>query len=213
VLARVDRGLNSLDERLSYGAADLLDYAPVTRARVAEGALSVRDLCAAIVEISDNTAANLLLRLVGGPPAFTAYLRSLGDEHTRLDRDEPSLNTNLPDDPRDTTTPDAMRVTMSKLLLGDQILSNASRELFASWLVNCRTGLERLRAGLPAGWRVGDKTGTGGNGAANDVACAWPPQHPPLVIASYVSAPDATPAARNAAHAEVARIVARFLTN
>jgi beta-lactamase class A len=213
VLARVDGGLASLDERLSFGAADLLDHAPVTRARVAEGALSVRDLCAAIVEVSDNTAANLLLRLVGGPAAFTTYLRSLGDAHTRLDRYEPSLNTNLPDDPRDTTTPDAMRVTMSKLLFGDQILSPASRAMFASWLVNCRTGLERLRAGLPAGWRVGDKTGTGANGAANDVACAWPPQHPPLVIASYVSAPDATPAARNAAHAEVARIVAHALTS
>jgi beta-lactamase class A len=184
----------------------------VTRARAAEGALSVRDLCAAIVEVSDNTAANLLLRLVGGPAAFTAYLRSLGDAQTRLDRDEPSLNTNLPGDPRDTTTPDAMRLTMSRFLFDDQLLSSASRQMLASWLVNCRTGLERLRAGLPAGWRVGDKTGTGANGATNDVACAWPPQHPPLMVACYVDAPGATPAARNAAHVEVARIVARALT-
>ncbi|AUX42957.1 class A beta-lactamase [Sorangium cellulosum] len=208
LLARVDQGKLTLDRRVTYRASDLLEHAPVTRAHLAEGSLTVEELCAAAVEISDNTAANLLLAQIGGPAGLTAYIRSLGDQVTRFDRNEPTLNTNVPGDPRDTTSPDAMTDTIRVLLVGDRALSEASRARLKSWMVRSTTGLARLRAGLPKDWVVGDKTGTGENGAANDVAVAWPPSRAPIVIACFVDAPSASVDARNAAHAEAARIVA-----
>lgn len=208
ILARVEQGQLTLDHRVTYRERDLLEHAPVTRARLAEGGLTVEELCAAAVETSDNTAANLLLAQIGGPAGLTAYLRSLGDEVTRLDRDEPTLNTNIPGDPRDTTTPDAMTDTCRAILVGDRALRAASRARLAAWMVRSTTGLARLRAGLPSDWVVGDKTGTSGAGAANDVAVAWPPSRAPIVIACFVDAPSASADARNAAHAEVARVVA-----
>lgn len=208
LLARVEQGKLALDHRVTYREADLLDHAPVTRARLAEGSLTVEELCAATVETSDNTAANLLLAQIGGPAGLTAYLRSLGDQVTRLDRDEPAMSTNLPGDSRDTTTPDAMTDTYRAILVGDRALRQASRARLTAWMVRSTTGLARLRAGLPSDWVVGDKTGTGGNGAANDVAVAWPPSRAPLVIACFVDAPAASAEARNAAHADVARLVA-----
>ena len=120
-------------------------------------------LCEAAVTLSDNTAANLLLATLGGPPAVTAFVRGLGDELTRLDRIEPALNEALPGDPRDTTTPFAMLRDMQRLLVGDA-LSAASREQLIAWLLGCKTGAKRLRAGFPQDWRVGDKTGNGGTG-------------------------------------------------
>ncbi|WP_437805746.1 class A beta-lactamase [Sorangium sp. So ce1078] len=207
LLARVDQGQLTLDHRVTYRESDLLEHAPVTRARLAEGGLTVEELCAAAVETSDNTAANLLLAQIGGPAGLTAYLRSLGDQVTRLDRDEPALNANTPGDPRDTTTPDAMTDTCRVILVDDRALRAASRARLAAWMVRSKTGLTRLRAGLPSDWVVGDKTGTG-MGATNDVAIAWPPSRAPIVIACFVDAPSASPDARNAAHAQVARIVA-----
>ncbi|WP_437958308.1 class A beta-lactamase [Sorangium sp. So ce119] len=208
LLARVDQGQLALDHRVTYREADLLEHAPVTRARLAEGGLTVEELCAAAVETSDNTAANLLLAQIGGPAGLTAYLRSLGDQVTRLDRDEPALNSSLPGDPRDTTTPDAMTDTCRTILVDERALRQASRARLTAWMVRSTTGLARLRAGLPSDWVVGDKTGTGANGAANDVAVAWPPSRAPIVIACFVNAPAASAEARNAAHAEVARLVA-----
>ena len=168
----------------------------------------VQDMCAAIVEVGDNTAANLLLALMGGPAGATNYLRALGDLVTRLDRNEPGLNTNLPDDPRDTTTPDAMIGTMTKILLGDA-LSAKARERLIGWMKNSNTGLDRLRAGLPRDWIVGDKTGTGANGAANDNAIVWPPDRAPILIAAYLSGSRGTLEALNAAHAEIGRVIVR----
>ncbi|XXS76036.1 class A beta-lactamase [Sorangium sp. So ce131] len=211
VLARVDQGKLTLDRRVTYRESDLLGHAPVTRARLAEGSLTVEELCAAAVETSDNTAANLLLAQIGGPAGLNAYVRSLGDQVTRLDRDEPTLNTNVPGDPRDTTTPDAMTDTLRAILVDDRGLREASRALLKAWMIRSTTGLARLRAGLPKDWVVGDKTGTGENGASNDVAVAWPPSRAPIVVACYVDAPSASADARNAAHAEVARIVAEVL--
>jgi beta-lactamase class A len=211
VLSQVDQDEISLDERLSYGPSDLLDYAPVAKAHVDTGWLSVETLCRASVTISDNTAANLLLHRVGGPSELTSFLRQTGDTVTRLDRNEPELNTNLPGDERDTTTPRAMAGSMNRLLVGD-VLSARSRDMLQQWLKDSTTGLERLRAGLPSGWIAGDKTGTGVNGAANDVAIAWPPNGSPILIASYLSESDASPAARNAAHADIARSIAARMT-
>jgi beta-lactamase class A len=209
VLARVDAGELSLDQRVAYGKADLLSYAPVTTKHVEEGAMTVGELCAAAIQVSDNTAANLLLPLVGGPDGLTKYLRARGDKVTRLDRIEPDLNTNVPGDPRDTTTPAAMAATMRELLAGDA-LSAASREQLIAWLAGSTTGGKRLRAGFSDAWKIGDKTGTGERGAANDVAVVWPKEGTaPWLVAAFYSAPDATPAERDTVIAEAARIVAK----
>jgi len=207
VLSQVDQDEISLDERLSYGPSDLLDYAPVAKKHVDAGWLTVDILCRAIVTISDNTAANLLLNRVGGPAELTSFLRQTGDTVTRLDRNEPELNTNLPGDLRDTTTPRAMAGSMNRILVGD-VLSDRSRDTLHQWMKDTTTGLERLRAGLPPDWIAGDKTGTGANGAANDVAIAWPPGRNPVLIAAYLSESDASPTLQNAAHADIARAIA-----
>lgn len=206
VLERVDRGALRLSDTLPYGEADLLEHAPTTRARLAEGALSIEALASAAVIHSDNTAANLLLAKLGGPPELTRFFRRLGDSETRLDRDEPTLNANEPGDPRDTTTPRAMVTSMRAALCGDA-LAPESRERLLGWLIACETGHARLRAGLPPHWTVGDKTGTGNAGAVHDVAVAIPPGRAPILIAAYMSGGDASPSAKNGAHAAIARAV------
>ncbi|MDQ8756236.1 class A beta-lactamase [Sphingosinicella sp. LHD-64] len=211
VLAEVDRGEADLEERLSYSQDDLVPYSPITGPRASHGFMTIGDLCAAAVTISDNTAANLLLRRFGGPIAFTAFLRRAGDDVTRLDRMETDLNENAAGDPRDTTTPAAMVGTMSRFLFGE-LLSTASRNLLRTLMQSSTTGTNRLRAGFPLGWTVGDKTGTSINGASNDVAFALPGNGSgPILIACYIDAPDATAEARNAAHEHIARKVALHL--
>ena len=208
ILSQSERGRVALDEQLEFGETDLLDYSPVTRVRVPEGTMSIAELCHAAVTVSDNAAANLLLERVGVPTELTAFLRDCGDDVTRLDRYEPELNTNLPGDERDTTTPQAMLETMDALLLGDR-LSPRSRERLTGWLKAASTGRARLRAGLPSDWVVGDKTGTGNNGAANDVAIAWPPRRKPVLIAAYLSGSGADYDELNAAHAQIGRTIAK----
>ena len=210
ILGAVDRGGLSLSDEISFGEADLLTYAPVVRANLRRGELTIERLCAAIVQVSDNSAANLLLRRIGGPAGLTRFIRGAGDRVTRLDRFEEELNSNLPGDPRDTTTPAAMLGLMRSLLLGNA-LRPSSREKLIGWMEGATTGLKRLRAGLPPGWRAGDKTGNGANGAANDIAIAWPPERPPILIASYISGAEVDDEARHAAHAAVGRIVAGAL--
>lgn len=207
VLAESDRGALSLDEDIAFGPADIISHSPVTGAHLAEGRLPLVRLCAAIVETSDNAAANLLLARIGGPAGLTAFIRRFGDRATRLDRIELDLNSNLPGDSRDTTSPAAMIGLMRTLLLGEA-LSAQSRARLVGWMESSVTGRERLRAGLPGGWRAGDKTGSGMNGAINDVAIAWPPGGGPILIACYQNQGDADAATRNAVHASVARAVA-----
>ena len=211
VLARVDAGQDGLDRAVSYGAADLVAYSPVTGARVSDGAMALADLCAAAITVSDNTAANLILARIGGPAGLTAYLRGLGDGLTRLDRIEPALNEAAPEDPRDTTTPAAMLGCLDRLVLGDA-LSAASRERLRGWLLANRTGGARLRAGLPGGWRVGDKTGSGERGTTNDVGVLWPPGGAPVVAAVYLTGASVPGTARDAAIAAVARVIAAALS-
>jgi beta-lactamase class A len=206
VLERVDRGEERLDRRIAFGAADLDDYAPVAKAHVTEG-MTVSELCAAMIEWSDNTAANLLLNMIGGPGGVTQYARGLGDSETRLDRNEPTLNTAIPGDERDTATPRLMVQDMRSILVGAH-LSYSSRTLLQTWLIECKTGAARLRASVPGDWRVGDKTGTGDNGTANDIAILWPPGRAPILVATYYTESTANPDARNAVVAEVGRIVA-----
>jgi beta-lactamase class A len=210
LLAQVDRGLVKLSDYVSFGPADLLEYAPVTRRHKRQGKLQLRQLAEAAVTVSDNTAANLLLRKLGGPATFTSFARSLGDSVTRLDRIEPNLNSNDPNDERDTTTPRGMVTSLQGALLGDALSQN-SKSVLLSWLRACETGTNRLRAGFPSDWRVGDKTGTGSNSAVNDVAIAEPPRGKAILVASYLSESSTSMESLNAAHAEVGKLVASHL--
>lgn len=204
----VESGELAIDEQLAFGPGDPLDNSPTVEANLALGRLPVWQLCAAIVEVSDNSAANILLRRTGGPEALTRFIRGCGDPVTRLDRFEMELNSNLPGDPRDTTSPAAMAGLARKLVLGDR-LAEENRNRLSLWLKKSVPGPDRLKAGLPAPpWLVGHKTGTGANGNVNDVAIAWRSGKPPIVIACYQSGGDAALPARAAAHASVARLVA-----
>jgi len=210
VLQRVDAGREDLARRVVFGRDALLAHSPVSERRVGGAGMSVAELCEAAVTVSDNAAANLLLAAVGGPSAVTQCARSLGDDRTRLDRTEPSLNEATPGDPRDTTTPRAMSVALRSALLGDG-LSPAARAQLAAWLTATTTGAHRLRAGLPADWRIGDKTGTGERGSTNDVAVCWPPRRAPVVVAAYLTGCAAPMAAREAALAEAGRVAVGML--
>lgn len=206
VLARVDTRQESLDRRIVFGREVLVPYSPVTEPRVGGPGLSLAELCEAAVTRSDNTAGNLLLQAIGGPAGLTAHLRSLGDEVTRLDRTEPALNEAVPGDPRDTTSPAAMVRTLAELTLGSA-LSQPSRDRLTGWLLDNRTGGARLRAGLPQGWRIGEKTGTGERGTTNDAGVAWPPEGAPQVVAVYLTGSDRPLPEREAALAAVGRVV------
>jgi beta-lactamase class A len=206
-LKRVDEGAERLDRTIIFGPDDLLDYAPVTKAHIAQGGMTLADLCAAAIDWSDNTAANLVLQTIGGPAGLTRFARSLGDHATRLDRNEPTLNEALPGDERDTTSPRAMAADMQEVLLGDA-LSDASRRQLQTWLINDKVGDKRLRAGLPGSWRIGDKTGSGDHGSTNTIAILWSPQRAPLIATVYYTESSAPMDARNAIHKEIGGLIA-----
>ena len=210
VLHRVDQKEEQLDRFITYSAADLLEYAPVTRAHVGEGGMQLSELCAAAITLSDNTAANLLLNIIGGPGGLTRYARALGDEHTRQDRLEPDLNDITLGDERDTTTPVAMLKDLHALLLEDE-LSSTSRGQLETWMVQNKTGDNLIRAGLPKDWRVGDKTGRGGLGATGDIAIVRPPGKPPILLVIYEVGSTASFETRAEGIASVARLVAQTL--
>ena len=205
VLARVDRGGERLERRIVFTPAEVVTYSPVTGPRAGPDGMTLAEICHAAITRSDNTAGNLMLASFGGPAALTTFLRGLGDRASRLDRIEPDLNEALPGDPRDTTTPAAMLGTTRRLLAGDA-LAPASREILSGWLVANTTGAARIRAGAPAGWRIGDKTGTGERGAVGDVAILWPPSGAaPILVAVYGAGSDRAPAELSRAIAEMAR--------
>jgi beta-lactamase class A len=209
VLARVDEGKEQLTRRIAVQPSDMVDYAPRTQPRLGGEPMTVAELCDAAVAVSDNPAANILLRSFGGPQALTAFARRLGDRVTRLDRMEPELNTAVDGDPRDTTSPLAMLRTVQKLVLGDA-LSPSSREQLTAWLAGNQVGDARFRAGLTQAWRVADKTGTGANGTSNDIGVLWPPGRGPIVLTAYLTGSKLDPAGRDRALAEVARLVNRM---
>ncbi len=185
ILQRVDRGVDRLPDRIVFSAGDIADwFAPVARANLARGWMSVGEMCAAAVQHSDNTCATLLLSRVGGPAALTAFWRACGDTVSRLDDPEPLLNRTPPGSDRDTTTPRAMAGNFKRFVVGT-VLSAPSRAQLRTWLVGSVTGFDRLRAGLPAGWVVGDKTGNNGGDAAGDVAVAWSKPDRPILICAY----------------------------
>ncbi|GGI28890.1 class A beta-lactamase [Bradyrhizobium guangdongense] len=210
VLARVDRGEDKLAAMISYDKGDLLEYAPVAKQNLTTGAMSVAEMCKAIVELSDNTCANLLLARVGGPAALTKFWRSIGDTTTRLDHNEPELNRSPPGNPHDTTTPAAMAGNLKRLVIGE-VLSPASRAQLTAWMVDCKTGANRLRGGLPASWKIGDKTGNNGKDASGDIAVAWPKPDTPILIAVYTQGGTPSPAQLEAVFARIGRMVAERL--
>ncbi|HEY0197881.1 MAG TPA: class A beta-lactamase [Rhodanobacter sp.] len=207
VLARVDQNAERLDRRIVFGEDVLLSHAPITSRHVGMPGMTVAELCHAAITVSDNTAANLLLASIGGPAAVTAFARDTGDSVTRLDRNEPELNVGSAGDVRDTTTPDAMLETVRKVLLGGR-LSDASCARLTGWLQACLTGSGEIRAGVPAGWAVGDKTGRGGQGETNDIAILWPPRRSPILVMAYYAGSSADDAGRSAVIAQVGRLAA-----
>ncbi|CAM2156032.1 Beta-lactamase OXY-2 [Pararobbsia alpina] len=207
VLKRNETEPGLLDRHIDYTKAEMVSYSPITEKHLGEG-MTVAALCAAALQYSDNSAANALLRLIGGPEAVTAFAHSVGDTTFRLDRTETTLNTAIPGDPRDTSTPAAMAALLQKFALGD-VLAPDSRRQLVEWMRGNTTGGKRIRAGVPSTWEVADKTGTGDYGTTNDLGLAWPPERPPLVIATYYTQPEkGTDApARDDVLASAARIV------
>lgn len=209
VLERVDAGEMALADEVPFGRDDLVFYSPVVEERLGEGrGMTVEEMAVAIVQVSDNAAANLLLGEIGGPDGWTAFVRRHGDDVSRLDRLEPALNENASGDPRDTTSPEAMARLVRELVLAEG-LSADSRDRLAGWAEGTKTGRNRIRAGLPEGWRSGDKTGTCGT-AYNDIAIVWPPTAEggePFVLTVYVDRPTAEAGAVDSAIARVGRWV------
>lgn len=172
---------DQLDRVVSYDSSDLLEYAPVTSEHVDTG-MKLSALVDASLRHSDNTAANLILEELGGPGKVEAALRDLGDTTTNVDRVEPELNEATPGDARDTSTPRALATDLRRLLLEDH-LPEARRKMLGDWMARNTTGDPYIRAGVPAGWKVQDKTGAGGYGTRNDIAVVRPPDGAPIVVA------------------------------
>ncbi|MYM27637.1 class A beta-lactamase [Duganella sp. CY15W] len=194
-----------LKKRIPYEKSDLVPHAPITSKHVGEG-MTVAELCEATLQYSDNPAANLLMKQLGGPAAVTAYARSIGDSEFRLERWETELNTAIPGDPRDTTTPEAMARSLQKLVLGDA-LPPTQRKQLKDWMLGNTTGATRIRAGVPPGWPVADKTGAGDYGTVNDIAVIWPPGKAPIVLAVYLTQPGKDDKSHPEIHGEVAKVV------
>jgi beta-lactamase class A len=215
-LREADAGRLNLAEIIPYSKSDLLEWSPVTGENLAKGGLSVAELAQAAQTISDGTAANLLVKRLGGPQSVTAKIRAMGDTVTRLDRYEPALGMVLSADLRDTTTPQAMGRLIARVATGD-LLKPSSRDMLIKWMIETTTGAKRLRAGFPSGWKAGNKTGTGRatgtTNKCNDVAIVFPPGKAPVVVAAYYDSAEFTPQIEDrhqAVLAEVGRIAAEW---
>jgi beta-lactamase class A len=211
ILEQVDKGAMSLDRKVAFTRTDLLSYAPIAKQHVDAGFMTVDALAAATTVWSDNTADNLLLALIGGPAGWTRYARSLGDDVSRLDRIESALNSAIPGDPRDTTTPAAMVRNLDRVMLG-KALSDASRTRLEGWMFDSTITNTLLRAGMPEGWRVADKSGAGENGTRNDIGMITRSGAAPLLAAVYYTQAPGDMAARDRVLADVGRIITRTFT-
>lgn len=209
-LLRVQAGEERLDRAVPVTAADMINHAPITEAAVG-GTLTVERLMEATVGLSDNPAANILIRELGGLEAMRAFYRGIGDQSTRVDRLEPEMN--RLDGDKDTITPGRSAVNLRRLFVSrDTPLSPESKQRLLGWMLDTPTGADRIKAGVPAGWRVAHKTGTGGYGPTNDIGVLYPPSGDPVVIAIYFHATSASTSAQNdAVIAEATRIALRAL--
>lgn len=209
-LAAVDKGDEDLDRLIMYTDSDVVFHSPLTKMKVRQG-MTVRSLCEAALQRSDNTAANLLMRELGGPEGLTALVRAAGDDVTRFDRWEPMLNQQVLGERRDTTSPVSMMGLMKKFLF-DKALEKDSRTQLQDWMIGSRTGRDSLQAGLPRGWKLGDKTGRNSFRSNHDVGFAIPPEdlepsYGPIIIASYMDIDNPLTAKANAVHKQVAQLV------
>lgn len=206
LLHRVDKDEESLDRKVSFSASDLVTYSPVTERYAGREAMSLFVLCEATLTMSDNTAANMVLKALGGPEEVTSFVRTLGDDVTRLDRWETELNEATPEDERDTTTPNAMVANLEKLILGD-VLSVGSRNQLRSWLESNQVADDLFRSSVPDEWVVADRTGAGGHGLRAITAVIWPPERQPVIVALYLAETDASFAERNEAIAKIGTLI------
>ena len=204
-LLRVQAGEERLDRAIPVTQADMVNHAPVTEPAIG-GTLTIEQLMKGTVEVSDNPAANILIRELGGLDALRAFYRGIGDTDTRVDRLEPEMN--RLDGDKDTITPVQSVANIHRLLVSsDTPLSAASKTLLMRWLVDTPTGMGRIKAGVPAGWTVAHKTGTGGYGPVNDIGVLYPPSGDPIVMAVYFHATrESTDAQREAVIADATRI-------
>lgn len=210
VLQRVQEGKEQLDRTIPITADDMVAYAPVTGEAVGSS-LSVAQLCKGTVQLSDNPAANILLREIGGLQAMREWYGSIGDTVTRVDRYETELNTALPDDPRDTTTP-AQYVADMQAVLGGKVLAATQRAQLEEWLLGTPTGAGRIKAALPAGYRLGHKTGTGDRNTHNDIGVIWAPDGRAIYIVTYFTdAGGGSDEQRDAVLAQAARLSLKHL--
>lgn len=205
VLKQSEADKNLLNQRVEIKSSDLTNYNPIAEKHV-NGTMTLAELSAAALQYSDNTAMNKLIAHLGGPGEVTAFARAIGDRTFRLDRTEPTLNTAIPGDPRDTTTPLAMAQTLRHLTLGNA-LGETQRAQLVTWLKGNTTGAASIQAGLPKSWVVGDKTGSGDYGTTNDIAVIWPQGGAPLVLVTYFTQPEQKAESRRDVLAAAARIV------
>lgn len=208
VLYKADLGQERMDRVIRFSKSNLVEYSPVTQKYVGKKGMSLAELCEATLSTSDNSAANFILQAIGGPKALTKFLRSVGDDTTRLDRWETELNEAVPKDKRDTTTPVAMVTTLEKLLI-DETLSTESRQQLQSWLKGNKVGDALFRKGVPSDWIVADRTGAGGYGSRAITAVMWPPNRKPIVAALYITETDASFDERNATIARIGEEIAK----
>ncbi|WP_198333702.1 RTG family carbenicillin-hydrolyzing class A beta-lactamase [Psychrobacter namhaensis] len=208
VLQRVVLGKERMDRVVRFSESNLVTYSPVTEKHVGRKGMSLAALCQATLSTSDNSAANFILQAIGGPKALTRFLRSIGDDTTRLDRWETELNEAVPGDKRDTTTPIAMVTTLEKLLVGET-LSIKSRQQLVSWLKGNEVGDALFRKGVPNDWIVADRTGAGGYGTRAITAVMWPPNRKSIVAALYITETDASFEERNAVIAKIGEQIAK----
>lgn len=209
LLARDAQGALDADRKIPVAASDLVTYSPVLETRVGAD-ITLAEACDAMMTVSDNGAANIVLDALGGPAGLTAFMWEIGDRETRLDRRETALNAADPGDPRDTTTPRAAASSLRALILGEALPPEARHRL-EEWMVGNAVGGPLLRAGLPSDWRVADRTGAGGHGSRAVIAVLWPPMRDPIVAAVFMTGRDLPMETRNAAIAEIGAAIARWV--
>ena len=205
ILKQSETQTELLNRRVSLKKSDLVNYNPITEKHLDTG-MTVGELAAAALQYSDNTAMNKLIEQLGGPQKVTEYARKLGDKTFRLDRTEPTLNTAIPGDDRDTTSPRAMALSLQHVTLGSA-LAEPQRAQLVEWMKGNTTGAMSIRAGLPATWVVGDKTGSGDYGTTNDIAVIWPDNKAPLILITYFTQPEKDAKSRRDVLASAAKIV------
>jgi beta-lactamase class A len=206
LLARVDAGKEQMNRRIRFSADSLVTYSPITELHVGDAGMTLEEICEAACTMSDNTAGNLLLQAMGGPSEFTGFMRSIGDNVTRLDRIETLLNEGAPGDPRDTTSPRAAASSLDKLLLGN-VLTEVSRNTLTRWMLGNKVAGPLLRSAIPADWAIADRSGAGGHGSRSIIAAILPPRRKPVVVAIYMTETQASMNDRNAAIAELGKAI------